>query len=167
MDEIFRISGSFAKGLEWCKNGPRYKGSIVITPKKEVFGVADMYHGSYEQTRFLYGKIVPVKEDGDYLMLLMLSAKEPEKALFITIPNVNYSNEGGWGPVSYDAEKDFLNGDCQSLVSFDREYVDYLSTERRRIKYSYYYHFARSIGEHNRILIKALNALGGSTIEYR
>lgn len=164
MDAIFRISGSFANGLEWHKDDPCYEGSIVITPKDEVFGVADMYHSGHEQTRILYGKIIPIEKQIDCLMLLMLSPKEPEKALFVTVPDVNYSDEGEWAPVMYDVEKDFFDINCHSLVSFDAKFVDYSSIERRRIRYTYNFHLSRS-DEYNRQLIKALNTLGETTIE--
>ena len=166
MDEIFRISGSFAKGLEWHKNGPHYEGSIIITPGDEVFGVADMYHGDYEQTRFLYGKIVPLKKELDSLLLLMLAPKEPDKALFVVIPDIDDSDRGEWTPVSCDVEKTFLDCNCQNLVGFDLRFVDYSSMERRRIKYSYFYHLSRS-DEYNFQLIQALDTLSGTMIEHK
>ena len=166
MDEIFRISGSFANGKKWHKNDPRYEGSIVITPEDEVFGVADIYHSGYEQTRFLYGRIVPLEKELDSLLLLMLAPKEPDKALFAIIPDIDDSDRGEWTPVSYDVEKDFLDCNCQNLVGFDLRFVEYSSMERRRIRYSYLYHLSRS-DEYNRQLIQALDTLSGAMIERR
>ena len=164
MGKIFSISGNFADGKQWRKDAPHYEGSMIVTPSNEIFGLADLQTKDNEQARFLYGKIVPSQKNEEFLMLLILSAQDPENALFISILDAGRNEIGQWAPVVLNEENNYIYCDCHGLASFDRKSEEYSWREYRRIQYSYFYRLSQSHNDYNQRLIGAMKAFGQAYI---
>ena len=166
MGPIFRISGNFADGGEWRKTDPHYEGSIIVTPKNNVLGLASLQTGGDQQTRFMYGKIIPSQKDEKFLMLMMLSANDPENTLLISVIDASRDEEGQWAPIILNEEKHYMDCCCRGRAGFCHDGEDYSPLEYRRIKYSFFYHLSKSRNDYNQRLIKAMEEFGKAYISY-